>query len=74
MTGPYAPWRAIGPHLSPANRGVTFGTNTGRGVCVRLHTPVPALAPGGFLTHPGATVTVSDPEGPVKALGQSRET
>lgn len=74
LTGPYAPWKAIGPRLSLADRGVTFGTNARRGVCVRFHTPVPALAPGGFLTHPGATLTVSDPEGLVEALEQSRRT
>ncbi|MER5642888.1 hypothetical protein [Streptosporangium sp. NPDC002524] len=74
VTGPYAPWKVIGPHLSLADRGVTFGTNAGRGVCVRFHTPVPALVPGGLLTHPGATVTVSDPEGLVEALERSRRT
>ncbi|GAA3413081.1 hypothetical protein [Streptosporangium vulgare] len=74
VTGPYAPWKAIGPRLSLADRGVTFGTNARRGVCVRFHTPVPALAPGGFLTHPGATLTVADPEGLVEALEQSRRT
>ncbi|MFF3437485.1 hypothetical protein [Streptosporangium sp. NPDC002721] len=74
VTGPYSPWKVIGPHLSLADRGVTFGTNAGRGVCVRFRTPVPALAPGGFLTHPGATLTVSDTEGLVEALEQSRRT
>ncbi|MEU8200851.1 hypothetical protein [Streptosporangium sp. NPDC049046] len=74
VTGPYAPWKAIGPHLSFADRGVTFGTGTGRGVCVRFHVPVPALVPGHLLTHPAATLTVSDPEGLVRALGQSHET
>lgn len=74
VTGPYAPWKVIGPRLSLADRGVTFGTNARRGVCVRFHTPVPALAPGGLLTHPGATVTVSDPEGLVEALERSRRT
>jgi len=74
VTGPYAPWKAIGPRLSLSDRGVTFGTNARRGVCVRFHVPVPALAPGRFLTHPAATLTVSDPEGLVKALGRSHET
>ncbi|GAA2868373.1 hypothetical protein GCM10010517_28120 [Streptosporangium fragile] len=74
VTGPYAPWKAIGPHLSLADRGVTFGTNTRKGVCVRFATPVPALAPGGFLPHPGATVTVADIEGLVRALGKPQDT
>ncbi|MFO7251375.1 MAG: hypothetical protein DIU60_011555 [Actinomycetes bacterium] len=63
VTGPFAPWRVIGPHLSLADRGLTFGTNTRRGVCVRFHEPVRALAPGRVLTHPAVTVTVADPEG-----------
>ncbi|MDP9862314.1 MULTISPECIES: hypothetical protein [Streptosporangium] len=68
LTGPYSMWKVIGPHLSLADRGVTFGTNPRRGVCVRFHTPVPALLPGGLLPHPGATLTVSDPEGLMEAL------
>ncbi len=74
LTGPYKAWRVIGPHLSLADRGVTFGTNTRRGVCVRFRAPVPALLPGALLTHPGATVTVADPEGLVKALQERQDT
>ncbi|GAA3068542.1 hypothetical protein [Streptosporangium carneum] len=74
ITGPYTAWRVIGPHLSLADRGVTFGTNAERGVCVRFRTPVPALLPGGLLPHPGATVTVADPEGLVSALAGARNT
>ncbi|WP_433256471.1 hypothetical protein ACQPYK_17550 [Streptosporangium sp. CA-135522] len=74
MTGPYTAWKVIGPHLSLADRGVSFGTNTRRGVCVRFHTPVPALAPGGFLTHPGATLTLADSEGLAKAIERSQGT
>jgi hypothetical protein len=66
--GPYRWWRAVGPHLSLADRGVTFGTSTAAGVCLRFRTPVPALAPGGRLRHPGATVTVVDPDGLLRAL------
>lgn len=55
-------WRVIGPRLSLADRGVTFGTTTNAGVCVRFATPVAALIPGGWLTHPAATVTVTDPD------------
>lgn len=60
VTGPYLPFKVIGPHISLADRGVTFGTTWRRGVCVRFRTPVPAALPGGLLRHPGATVTVSD--------------
>jgi len=67
-TGPYHWWRVLGPHLSLADRGVTFGTNTGPGVCVCFVRPVPALLPGRRLRHPGLTVTVSAPDTLVAAL------
>ncbi|MER7893941.1 hypothetical protein ABTX15_29425 [Micromonospora sp. NPDC094482] len=66
--GPYRWWRVIGPHLSLADRGATFGTSTAGGVCVRFGAPVPALAPGPWLRHPAVTVTVVDPEALVRAL------
>jgi hypothetical protein len=62
VTGPYRWLKAIGPRVSLADRGVTFGTNARCGVCVRFVEPVPALFPGGRLRHPGATVTVAHPE------------
>ncbi|MEV4843315.1 hypothetical protein AB0K20_08875 [Micromonospora matsumotoense] len=66
--GPYRWWRAVGPHLSLADRGVTFGTGTTAGVCLRFGTPVPGLAPGRWLRHPAATVTVTDPAALLAAL------
>ncbi|MFD8564304.1 hypothetical protein ACWDOR_30775 [Streptosporangium canum] len=74
LTGPYSTLKVIGVHLSLADRGVTFGTNPRRGVCVRFRTPVPALLPGGLLTHPGATLTLADPEGLVRALEERPRT
>lgn len=62
VTGDYKPYRAIGPHLSLKDRGVTFGTNTRMGVCLLLRTPVRGLDPVGVLRHPGITVTVRDPQ------------
>lgn len=59
-TGPYRWWRAIGPHVSLTDTGVTFGTTTAAGVCIQFASPVPALVPGGWLRHPAATVTVTD--------------
>lgn len=61
--GPYRPYRVIGPHLSLADRGVTFGTTTEAGVCVSFHEPVGALFGNRFVRHPGMTVTVQDPNG-----------
>lgn len=68
VTGPYRWWKAIGPHLSLTDRGVTFGTNTRRGVCIRLRRPQPGLAPGRLLRHPGVTVTVADPKALARKL------
>ena len=61
-TGPYALLKVIGPpHLSLADRGVTFATNRKVGLCIGFHEPVAAIAPFGLLRHPAATVTVADP-------------
>jgi hypothetical protein len=68
VSGPYRWWRAIGPHLSLADGGVSFGTSTAGGVCLRFGTPVPALAPVGWPRHPGATVTVADLSGLARLL------
>ncbi|MFC0032911.1 hypothetical protein ACFFMM_25635 [Micromonospora chaiyaphumensis] len=62
LGGPYRWWRAVGPHLSLADGGVTFGTGVAAGVCIRLAMPVPALVPGPWPRHPAVTVTVTDPE------------
>jgi hypothetical protein len=68
-TGPYRPWRVLGPpHLSFADRGITFATTPQRGVCLRLRHPVPGIEPTGWLRHPAITVTVADVEGLVDLL------
>jgi hypothetical protein len=67
-TGPYRWWRAIGPHLSLADQGVTFGSNAWRGACVRFHQPVPALFPVAWPRHPGLTVTLDDVTGFVERI------
>ncbi|MDM4718982.1 hypothetical protein QTQ03_04975 [Micromonospora sp. WMMA1363] len=69
--GPYRWWRAVGPRLSLADAGVTFGSSAAAGVCVRFAEPVPALLPGGWLRHPGLTVTVADPGALVRLLAGS---
>lgn len=69
VTGPYRLHRVAGPpHLSLKDRGVTFATTRTRGLCIRLREPRKALDPLGILRHPGATVTVADPEGLRDAL------
>lgn len=69
LTGPYPWYRAIGPRLSLADGGVTFGTSTHGGVCIRFHESVPALL-GRRFRHPGATVTVDDPTELARTLGE----
>lgn len=62
LVGPFSAPKVIGPHLSLADRGATFGSNTERGVCIRFHRAVPGIDPLELLRHPGVTVTVRDPE------------
>ena len=57
-TGPYRPWKVLGVRLSLADRGLTFGTTSAGGVCLRFHEPVRGLF---GLRHPGLTVTVAEP-------------
>jgi hypothetical protein len=68
VTGPYLPFKVLGPHVSLADRGVTFGTSWRRGACIRFREPVAAALPTGLLRHPAVTVTVDDPEGLVALL------
>jgi hypothetical protein len=66
--GYWLPKVAGPPHLSLADRGITFATNRERGVCIQLERPHPGIGPFGWLRHPGATVTVDDVEGLTHAL------
>ena len=62
-TGGFGWLRTAGPaHLSLADRGVTFATNGEAAVCVSFGTPVAGIDPTRTIKHPGATITVADPE------------
>lgn len=62
VTGPYAWPKVIGPpHLSLADRGLTFATNPDEGVCICFAEPVRGIDPLGRIRHPGLTVTVDEP-------------
>jgi hypothetical protein len=70
VTGPYRAIKVVGgPHVSFADRGVTFATNRRSGACIRFHEPVPALLPWGLVRHPAATVTVTNPGDLTRRLG-----
>jgi hypothetical protein len=71
VTGPYSPLKAIGARLSFKDRGLTFGSNAERGLCIEFRDPVRGLEPTGRLRHPGLTVTVEDVEGLRDALRQN---
>lgn len=70
LTGGFGFLKTAGPpHLSFADRGVSFATNGDRALCVRFHEPVAGIDPTRRIKHPGATITVADPEGLARALG-----
>ncbi|GAB3144046.1 hypothetical protein GCM10027258_31940 [Amycolatopsis stemonae] len=71
VSGPFSPLRGLGVRLSLADRGLTFGTTTDRGVCLRFHEPVRGLDPWGLVRHPGLTVTVSEPELVAEAIDRA---
>ena len=69
ITGPYSLLKTIGPaRLSVSDRGLTFATNSRRGVCIRFVRPVPGIDPLGKIKHPNLTVTVRDCAGLLTAL------
>ena len=67
ISGDYRAYRAIGIRGSLVDKGVTFGSNTKRGLCVTFAEPV-SVKPGIGPKHPGMTVTVEDIEGLAAAL------
>jgi len=61
ITGPYRWPKVIGPpHLSFADRGLTFATNATQGVCIEFRQPIHGIDPFGRVAHPNLTVTVDD--------------
>lgn len=64
-TGGFAWLKTVGPpHLSFADRGISFTPNGDAALCVRFHEPVPGIDPTRLLPlrHPGATLGVMDPD------------
>jgi hypothetical protein len=60
------------PHLSLADRGITFATNPHAGLCVRLRHAVPAIEPFELIRHSAFTVTVADVDGLQAAMEPRR--
>jgi hypothetical protein len=70
VTGGFSWVKTAGPpHLSFSDRGVSMTTNGDRALCLTFHDPVHAIDPTATITHPGATLSVTDPEGLADALG-----
>jgi len=63
ITEHYRWFRAIGIRGSLVDGGITFGSNTRRGLCVKFVEPIPSLFAGGRYRHPGMTLTVADVDG-----------
>ena len=74
LTGPYgSALRAIGPHISLKDRGISFGTNTDLGVCVLFRRPIRGRESLGLVRHPGLTVTPVAPRAFADALEAARD-
>ena len=69
VTGPYVPRRAVGPHLSLKDRGITFGTSPRQGICLLFVEPITGIDLVGVIRHPGLTLTLADIEGFAAAVG-----
>lgn len=67
VTTGYAWYKAIGARLSVVDDGLTFGTNSRRGVCIHFHERVPPVL--GLRPHSALTVTVADCAGLLDAIG-----
>ena len=73
MTGGFRWLKTAGPpHLSFADRGVTFATNGDRALCVSFRTPVRGIDPTAVQRHPGATLTVRSPHALRAAIERGR--
>jgi hypothetical protein len=70
LTGPYRYLKTAGPaRLGLTDRGLTFATNSRRGVCLAFHEPIIGVEPTGLLRHPNLTLTPADCTGLLTALG-----
>jgi hypothetical protein len=71
VAGPYRWWTAVGPRLSFADDGLTFGTNPVSGLCIHFRQKIKRVI--GFRDHSALTVTVADPRALEARLYTGRE-
>ena len=71
VAGPYRWWTAVGPRISFADDGLTFGTNSHEGLCVHFEEKIRRVI--GFRDHSALTVTVADPHALEARLRSGRE-
>jgi hypothetical protein len=71
VAGPYRWWTAVGPRLSLADDGLTFGTNAQAGLCIHFRDKIKRVI--GFKDHSALTVTVADPRSLEARLCSGRE-
>ena len=67
VTGPYRWWTAVGPRISFADDGLTFGTNPHAGLCIHFRNKIRHVI--GLRDHSALTVTVADPHALAARLG-----
>jgi hypothetical protein len=71
VTGPYLFVKTAGPaRLTLSDRGLTFASNSRRGVQLDFAEPIPGIDPFGRLRHPNLTVTPRECDELVAALGR----
>ncbi len=69
ITGPYAFLKTAGPaHLGFTDRGLTFATNSRRGVELQFAEPITGMDRWGKIHHPNLTLTPIDCDGLAAAL------
>lgn len=67
ITGPHRWYTAVGPRLSFADDGLTFGTNHHQGLCIEFVERIPKVI--GPRRHSALWVSVANPQGLADALG-----
>ena len=67
VTGPYRWWTAVGPRISFADDGLTFGTNPHAGLCIHFRNKIRRVI--GLRDHSALTVTVAVPHALAARLG-----